>query len=91
MYVHHNNGIMKVKRQTTDGKYIFATNRVSKGLASKIHSLKEKSLRKRTIEQLNWGNYMKGHSVIKKISIFQRGSNWVDVGRFGHGRERAEL
>lgn len=36
MYVHQNNGIKKVKRQTTDGRNIFAINRCSKGLASKI-------------------------------------------------------
>lgn len=36
MYVHQNNGIKKVKRQITDGKNIFAKNRFSKGLASKI-------------------------------------------------------
>lgn len=41
MCVHQNNGIKKVKTQSTDGKGTFATNRFNKGLASKIQRIRK--------------------------------------------------
>lgn len=58
-----------VKRQTTDGRNIFATNRLSEGLHPKSKNLQKIVKEKMNNLTVKWGgggDYMKRHSTVKR-------------------------